>query len=444
MEFMKKVFLDIKATSNNLSTARIVAYAITIVEFDEIILQDIQLVKSQKVMTLLEEERISISNMMVRNAPVFVDLASNLIENLENSRVHFINNFSEKIWRKSFKEIGFSTGRSSLILQNFLKEYGIDSKNRTLGQIAESLKVEKSLFDYGLNSELLRSVFAHLALDNSTIENFFETEQDDHSGLIKALPSKPGVYYFKDEFGNVIYVGKAIDIKQRVASHFKSKLSFERILSEKTKTVEFSETGNELIALLKESSEIQYLKPEYNTQQINDLNPWVIEDKIDSKGILRLLPIEKNYTDFENTISFNRASVIEKLKLMQLLFNLCLRFLNIERTSGSCSYKRCKGICRGEESRSSYNERAKNAFKSIRLSQESYYLKLKGRNASERSFILVKDGIYQGYGFVPESSTINSIEDLEAYIITQANTYFTSRSISQYLKKRGVEKYLFI
>ena len=238
----------------------------------------------------------------------------------------------------------------------------------------------------------------------------------------------------------MIYVGKAVNLRERVRSHSTSKVAFEYNLMAQTVEVDYKETGNELIALLLESEEIARLKPIYNTQQKDALNPWVITSKKDAKGILRLRPEEKVWSDFSGGLIFNKAALKIELKKLQLLYNLCPRFIGLERTSGSCSSPRCNGICRAEEGKDIYNERVQKALLTLEAKKESFYIDLKGRTPYERSFVLVKEGIYLGYGFIPNDYQVTNLNELEVYLQHQEHTYFTSRSISQHLKKRGVQK----
>ncbi len=87
-----------------------------------------------------------------------------------------------------------------------------------------------------------------------------------------------------------------------------------------------------------------------------------------------------------------------------------------------------------------YNARVEKAFQELNEKVASYYLRLKGRHTGESAFILVKDNLYCGYGFIENHEVISSIEDLEAFLIKQPHTYYSSRSILNYLGKRGVER----
>jgi len=83
------------------------------------------------------------------------------------------------------------------------------------------------------------------------------------------LPYGPGVYYFHDAKGKVIYVGKAKNLKYRVSSHFthngagRQRQEFLRTIH----NITYQSCGTELMAGILESVEIQRLWPIYNTSQ---------------------------------------------------------------------------------------------------------------------------------------------------------------------------------
>ena len=84
--------------------------------------------------------------------------------------------------------------------------------------------------------------------------------------LVRSLPHKPGVYLFYDEEGSLLYIGKSVDIKSRVLSHFSSDHASTKELRmcEKIARIDYRETSGELSALLLESRLIKELSPVYN------------------------------------------------------------------------------------------------------------------------------------------------------------------------------------
>ena len=82
--------------------------------------------------------------------------------------------------------------------------------------------------------------------------------------LIEHAPNKPGVYNFIDINGNVIYVGKAIDLRKRLLSYTRNVAYKTHIAVSKTVSVVWTVCNNETEALLLESSQVKEIQPRYN------------------------------------------------------------------------------------------------------------------------------------------------------------------------------------
>ena len=106
----------------------------------------------------------------------------------------------------------------------------------------------------------------------------------DHidAAIIEQLPTGPGVYYFIDKNGAILYVGKSIHIKQRVLSHFyaSGKDSKEKKLAFATHDIRFTKTAGELSALLLESREIKQHNPIFNRRlrRYRKLHSWQLSE----------------------------------------------------------------------------------------------------------------------------------------------------------------------
>jgi DNA polymerase-3 subunit epsilon len=105
--------------------------------------------------------------------------------------------------------------------------------------------------------------------------------------LLAAIPKLPGVYLIRDSYGNVIYVGKAKNLRDRVGSYFSQPLGYTRKMDgllESMATVDTEVTGSELEALLLEAQLIRRYQPRYNTAmrsfehypfiRVDLANPW--------------------------------------------------------------------------------------------------------------------------------------------------------------------------
>ena len=88
----------------------------------------------------------------------------------------------------------------------------------------------------------------------------------DADELVKTLPNKPGVYRMLDASGTVLYVGKARNLKKRVASYFQRPAEHPKTqaMLAHVHSVEITVTHNETEALLLENNLIKSLRPRYN------------------------------------------------------------------------------------------------------------------------------------------------------------------------------------
>ena len=97
------------------------------------------------------------------------------------------------------------------------------------------------------------------------------------SSILKILPTKPGVYRYYDKDGNLIYVGKAKNLKRRVSSYFnKEQTGKTRVLVSKIADIKFIVVESESEALLLENNLIKQYKPRYNIMLKDDKTyPWI-------------------------------------------------------------------------------------------------------------------------------------------------------------------------
>lgn len=104
---------------------------------------------------------------------------------------------------------------------------------------------------------------------------------------LKEIPRKPGVYLMKDQFGNVIYVGKAKSLRERVSSYYSQPLGYTRKMDgllESMVKIDTTVVGSEIDALLLEAQLIRRYQPRYNTAmrsfehypyiRVDLANPW--------------------------------------------------------------------------------------------------------------------------------------------------------------------------
>lgn len=187
------------------------------------------------------------------------------------------------------------------------------------------------------------------------------------------LPTKPGVYQFKNNTGKVIYVGKAINLRNRVKSYFQSKPydAKTNAMLKHIADIEVIVTDSEAEALILEDTLIKKLKPRYNILLRDDKSyPYV---RITNEPFPRIFPTRKVFRDGSKYLGpFTEVRNLRALmKILRSLFKIRSCDLNI--TDESISKKKhkicldyhiqkCDGPCEGLISREKYNENIKNAI----------------------------------------------------------------------------------
>jgi len=179
------------------------------------------------------------------------------------------------------------------------------------------------------------------------------------------FPASPGVYLMKDEHGQVIYVGKAKCLKDRLASYYSQPLGYTRKMDgllQSVKEIETRVLGSELEALLVESRLIKELQPVYNVQLRNyELYPFI---KIDVQHAFpRVYATREVAADGARYFGpfRSRRMVDVTIELIQKLFPVrtCTRALPPQaKPSEPClrlHLERCSAPCRGEADSAAYH-----------------------------------------------------------------------------------------
>ena len=238
---------------------------------------------------------------------------------------------------------------------------------------------------------------------------------------IDRLPYVAGVYYFHDQKGKVIYVGKAKNLKNRVRSHFSNnkpnlqKQEFLRTIY----SISFQESGTELMAYLLECVEIRRLWPKYNRSLKRFEQVYGIYIYEDRNGYLRLA-IEKRKKNLQPVYRFSLlAEGQQLLRRLVKTYGLCPKLCFIQTDDDKCLGMiegHCAGACEQLESADSYNRKLKDALESLSESLPSFVVRDAGRNRHEQSCILVEKGRFYGMGFLDDESSVTDLETLKNHL----------------------------
>ncbi|MHA1439925.1 MAG: excinuclease ABC subunit UvrC [Promethearchaeota archaeon] len=188
----------------------------------------------------------------------------------------------------------------------------------------------------------------------------------------KSMPNEPGVYLFKDKEGIVIYIGKAINLKKRVASYF-SKTSYNdpfyeekiKILSEQINSIEYIITENEKEAYILENILIKTHNPRFNVRMRDSKSyPWVMITYSEEFPRIVIIRGPEKYSK-ENLFLgpyTDKKEIIRILKDLRKIFPYCTCKKKISKRKRPCLYfqlKLCPGPCIDAISKENYLENIK-------------------------------------------------------------------------------------
>jgi DNA polymerase III subunit epsilon len=390
-----------------------------------------------------------ITSEMVARAPVFEAVADDILKLLDG-RVFVAHNahFDYSFLKKEFEEAGINWQSKKLCTVRLSRKIIPGLRSYSLGSLAESLGVTiQNRHRAGGDAEATAIIFSKLLnrdkdgyIARSLKRNSGETILPPHlpKEEFDRLPAKPGVYYFLNERGHVIYVGKANNIRKRIAGHFTGdarEWNRSKIRNE-IHHITYELTGNELIALIMESQEIRKLWPKYNMAQKYRIEEWGIYDYEDRAGYHRF-SVNLVKRGSHPLIKFNTKGdawnfLWEKVRE----FDLCPKLSGLQQSKGDCfQYQigECNGACAGVESVKKYNKRALKAIRSFREHGDSVAIVGRGRTARELSLVLVEKGNYLGFGFIRKKVSLNNFDEARNYVRNGVETSTVQNLINSYL-----------
>jgi len=448
--------VDIETTGLGVQGNKITEISIFVHDGKKIVKEYTTLVNPELPISYRISGLTGITNDMVRSAPKFYEIAKDVIEFTSDCIFVAHNvNFDYNVIKYELNELGAEFKRKKLCTVRLSRKLIPGQRSYSLGNLCTTLGIDiknrhRARGDAAATVTLLEKL---LVLDtNGTFDSFLNNRSRQATlppllpkRVIDGLPNKTGVYYFKDANGMVIYVGKALDIKQRVLSHIYSKANKELKLCNETADITFVLTGNELIALLLESDEIKKHYPKYNHSQKRTSPSYGIGTYEDRKGVIHIIYDRINLLKNPILKFYSRSQCKTFLEEFCEKYELCPKYCSLQNISGGCFHfhlKNCKGVCRDTEEVVHYNNRVQKALNLVQI-KDSFIIKENGRNEEEEGVILVKDGAYQGFSFISKQQETTSFSAYEKSIEKKQDNIDIQRIIKVYLNNNSNDNILF-
>lgn len=382
------VFVDIETNGLNHVRGRVIEVAAIRVEDGKIVRKFNSLIDPETELPYFITNLTGITTNDVRGAPTFNQIADELHEVIDGA-IFVAHNvrFDYSFLKQEFKRLN----------RPFLpKQLCTVKLSRALYPHERSHKLQSLIDRHGFTYSA-----RHRAYDDAAIlwqflqhvQKHFPPEQvatavaqqlkspavprDLQPELVRDLPEAPGVYIFEDALGRPLYVGKSINIKKRVMSHFgrDHAESREFNIAQTIKNVRTQQTAGELAALLLESKLVKELQPVYNRQLRRVHKMLIARQQLTADGYAEVVledavAIDPGTASEILAVYPRRGRAKDSLNEMVKTFDLCPKLMGLEKAKGACFMRqlhKCRGACVGEEPAAIYNQRLLTAFDNQRI-----------------------------------------------------------------------------
>jgi len=388
------VCVDIETDGMNYQRGHVIEVAVLRIEGGEIVDEFSSLVNPGVDIPPFITGLTGITTSDVQSAPAFDDLAERLLEIMDGA-VFVAHNvrFDFSFLKQEFRRVGLNFKPSMLCTVKLSRALYPEVAGHSLSKIIArhnlSYSARHRAYD---DAHALYQLLHVMHRDHGEAAVFAAARRQSQlpslprhltRAQIDALPNKPGVYIFRDEQGAPLYVGKSVNIRRRVLSHFvrDSEEYREFKMAQLVYDVSYHVTAGELSALLLESHLVKTLHPLYNRKLRRQRQFVVAKYEANAHGYYRL--IFRQLHDIPSSelatilgVYTNRSKAKASVLSAVRTYDLCPRLCGLEKGEiGSCfSYQlgRCRGACSQKEPSETYNARLLGAFERTTLDAWPY------------------------------------------------------------------------
>ncbi|MFZ4768742.1 MAG: exonuclease domain-containing protein [Ferruginibacter sp.] len=441
--------VDIETTGGHASGNGITEIAVCIHDGTRIVETFHSLVNPNQNIPIYITALTGINNAMVASAPRFEDIAEKIHLLLDDQIFVAHNvNFDYSFVKHQLKNSGYELnskklctvrlgrkvfpGLPSYSLGNLCRslDVAIENRHRAMGDAKATVILFEKMLDEGAQEHIDKM------LKKTSAEQWLPLNLD--KAVIASLPAKPGVYYFHNLKGKIIYVGKAINIKKRVSSHFtqndgeKKRQHFLRMVA----NITFTACANELHALVLESAEIKRLWPKYNYSQKQPAQKYGLYSFEDNRGYIRLA-IDKKKKNLRALYHFNMLHEgLVLLRKMAEEFELDMKLCYLDKTP--LTEKDMEFL----DAPLYYNGKIKKAMEALEEQLPTFAIVDEGLNKSEKLCMLVERGSFWGMGYIKSGKTPKDIYSLKELLEPYADNDFIRNSIYSFAEANPTKKIL--
>ncbi|MNZ13027.1 hypothetical protein D3C78_299110 [compost metagenome] len=432
--------VDIETTGGNAKSSRITEIAIVIHDGNRVLHRWETLVNPGVEIPNSIFALTGIDNEMVADAPLFEDVAPEIYALLKD-RVFVAHNvnFDYSFIRFQLQEAGIDWSSIKLCTVRYARKIKPGLLSYSLGRLCDYLDIPiENRHRAGGDADATAILFAYLrALDTTqvfqemikhkAIDQRFPPHLDRKE--FEQLPDTAGVYYFHDRNGKVIYVGKAVNIKKRVLSHFTGnniQAQRQNFLKE-IYHISYESCGTELMSLLLECAEIKRLWPKYNRALKRYEPKFGLFCYEDQNGYLHLAIGKMNRIQDCIQLFQREYDAIQLLQSFMKEGEISTQFCHFGTASLAV-----KSISRTDlPDKALHNTRVERCIDEWLKKRPSYVFIDKGRSIEERSCIVIENGRFYGMGYIDLYGQYADLADIRTKVKVYPSNHYMMELVRQ-------------
>ena len=437
---MNYAVVDIETTGGYASKGAITEIAIIITNGQLVLNRYSTLINPEQEIPYYITRLTGINNAMVASAPTFNEVAATIFNTL-NGCIFVAHNvgFDYSFVNYQLKQCGYTLTCKKLCTVRFSKKIFIGLPSYSLGNLCKSLDIplydrHRATGDAEATCLLLHKTIQ--ADEHNELDKLLKNKAKERNLPLQVtadnydeLPTGIGVYYFWNSKQKIIYIGKAINIKKRIASHFvgnkttNQRQEFIRNIAYITYTL----CATELMSLVLESTEIKHHWPKYNQAQKQYEQTYALYHYPNQQGYYTLV-VDKKKKNLPYLITVkNKIDGLVQLRKLVENYGLCPKYCQVAYMASEDTTCTCGGACTNVVSSQSYNQLVLQAIASVQNKTASYALIGQGLQATNKSVLVVQQGNCVGLGYIPSTLQFSTYDALLPHLqLVKPNNYINS------------------
>lgn len=433
--------IDVETTGGSPAIDRIIEIAIVCFDGEKVTDQFTTLLNPNRAIDKYVTQLTGITDKMVKDAPVFADVANQIFSLLEG-KIFVAHNvkFDYSLVRSEFKRIGVDFVRKRIDTVTLAQKVLPGFSSYSLGTLCDALGIVVENRHRALGDAEATVKLFDLILKQSASKKFIEIELNHgidplilppHITIdeLEKLPEEPGIVYMKNAADEVLLIEPSKNMRKEVIKFFNKAIGnparqqAHNVLTQ----IDFVATGHELVAKLWAYEEVKKSVPVFNKRPREMRFSYGIFLAPDEEGFFHLRILKLQETELEPAMRFSGKNTAHKVLSriiseghLQVLFNLLKQMTDAEQRRNF---------------QKTYNEKLTRTVRSFLYKEENFFVVAEGRRPDEKSVVWVESSIYRGFGYISPEIAEMTPENLKACISYKDDDLETQKIIRNELRK---------